>query len=316
MFLQEHEIANFPVAHLSVSAIRQYMSDRQMFFRRYIRLEFDETKGPALIEGSLYHFVLEQYWKSVKEGNPTFFRNDILEEKIEYIKKDDEKGLIDWGSTGSLEKSLDIVKNSLEFYYQALAAGDVPFTEVVDVECKFLTDFEDLEGNPMPIPLKGFTDLIVKNGEDLVIRDHKLVSFITPQDEPNPGFEIQAGIYWFLIRKNYGLNPARMFFDQMKKTKNRDGSPQLVPYCVEFTPLLLEKCLELYRRICCELAGRPLIDENGIARFIPNPFSMFGGEDSWNDFSEEVEQKKQWNLSEFRKNKYDLAGVEAVELDL
>lgn len=311
--LELHEIENFPVSHLSVSSIRQYMTDRQMFFRRYIRLEFDDKKNPALIEGSLFHLMLESYWNSIKQGKPGAIENGVWENGIARINSDDAKGLIDWGKTGSLPKSLETVEKALDFYFAEV--NKIAYTKVLDVETKFLTDFEDLDGKPMPIALKGFTDLIVMENDDLIIRDHKLVSVVTSQEEINPFFEIAAGFYWFLVRKTYGLNPKKMVFDQVKKSKNRDGSPQLVPYTVEYTPLLIQKCLELYRRIIFELAGRPLI-KDGVACFIPNPFGSFGNEETWKDFSDEVEQGKVWNLQEFRKNKYDLANVQALELDL
>lgn len=72
----------------------------------------------------------------------------------------------------------------------------------------------------MPIPLKGFLDLIVKEEEDFIIEDHKLVGKITPQEKPCPAYEIQACEYWFLTRKVLGINPKRMVFRQTKKSKN------------------------------------------------------------------------------------------------
>jgi hypothetical protein len=48
-----------------------------------------------------------------------------------------------------------------------------------------------------------------------------VVSTITEQDKPSPTFEIEAATCWFLTRSVLGVNPRRMIFRQIKKTKNK-----------------------------------------------------------------------------------------------
>jgi hypothetical protein len=54
--------------------------------------------------------------------------------------------------------------------------------------------------------------------------------------------------------------------DQMVEEGERLGiielPPQVVPYVVEFTPAMLERFLELYRRIVKELSGQSLINDD------------------------------------------------------
>ena len=141
---------------------------------------------------------------------------------------------------------------------------------------------------------------------------------VKEQEELAPAFEMQAAVYWFLIRKEFGVNPKKMIFDQIKKTKCRDGSPQIVPYVVEYTPKLLLRFLEIYCRVVRELAGQPLIDEEtGIVQFLPNPFAMFGWEESWQDFCEEVDTERKWTVGEIKliqQNRYSDKGVEALDI--
>ena len=59
--LTPQQIEHFPVAHLSPSAIRQYLGDRQGFFKRYIRLVFDEKRSPAAVEGTCAHAIVADY---------------------------------------------------------------------------------------------------------------------------------------------------------------------------------------------------------------------------------------------------------------
>lgn len=447
--LTADQIANFPVAHFSTSAIRSYLTDRQGFFRRYVRLEFDSKSGAAMIEGNLFHAVLEDFWEAKKEGyDEDLF--ELLEKAIQQFDVDQKWEEVDFGANGSKEKSIDTVKQALKFYQAELPQ----FEGIYGTELKFFSDFEDLEGNPMPVPLKGFCDLIVKEGEDFVIEDHKLVSKITKQDEVCPAYEIQAAAYWFLTRKEFGINPKRMVFRQTKKTKNtfegtieelealfeekglefwevseksqlikiakanglstvtipavtkelsdlpvaeikqiltdkgiefkksgkkdelvaaasdagiinvdipakevaiedlktkeikvvlmeaqvpfetvskkaqmvefgvKEGAivldPQVVPYVVEYTSHVLERFLELYRRIVKELSGQPLIDEaTGVVQFLPNPYAQFGWEESWADFCFEVAEGKCWTLSELLPKKANRFADEKIEaLDL
>lgn len=311
--LSPSQIANFPVPYLSVSAIRTYLSDRQSFFRRYVRLEFDEKESPALLEGKAAHHVIEQYWRSKQEETDFDWEKEI-ERGIDLINQSDIEGRVDWGKTGSFEKSSKTVYQAIQFYRENLPK----YKDIVTVEKKYVSDFEDLDDKPMPIALKGFCDLIVKENEDYIIVDHKLVTVVKNQDEVVPAYELQAAAYWFLTRKEYGVNPKRMVFDQIKKTKSRNGDPQIVPYIVEFTPQLLQRFLEIYSRVLKELSGQPLIDENtGIAQFLPNPFAAFGWEESWQDFCEEVETKKLWTIDEIkmiRANRYSDKGVEALDI--
>ncbi len=311
--LTKSQQANFAVRHLSMSAIRTYLTDRQSFFRRYVRLEFEEKESPALLEGKGLHSVLEGYWTAKKEKKD-FDWDSAVDEQERIIAAKDREGRIDWGKSGNLEKSQKNLRQAAGFYQES----PPDYKEIISVEDEFLSDFEDLDGNVMPIPLKGFCDLIIKDGTDYVIVDHKTVALVKQQDEPAPAFELQAAAYWFLIRKEYGLNPKRMIFDQIKKTKNRDGSPQITPYVVEYTPDILLRFLEIYTRMIRELAGTPLFDEEtGVMQFLPNPFAMFGWEESWQDFCEEVQSGKEWNMSEIKviqENRYSTKGVEALDI--
>jgi RecB family exonuclease len=312
-FLKPSHIANIPIPYLSVSAMRAYLSDRQSFFRRYVRLEFDEKASPALVEGKALHSIIEAYWKTKQEGGE-FNWDEEIKKGVEIINQADITGEIDWGKTGSFDKSSKTVFQAANFYKE----NPPEYGDIVAVEKKYISDFEDLDDDTMPIPLKGFCDLIVKEKGNYIIIDHKLVTMVKNQDEIVPVYELQAAAYWFLTRKEYGVNPKKMIFDQIKKTKSRNGDPQIVPYVIEYTPAILNRFLEIYRRILKELSGQPLIDENtGIAQFLPNPFAVFGWEESWEDFCEEVESGKQWTVDELkviRENRYSDKGVEALDL--
>lgn len=285
------QIEQFPVVHLSFSAIRCYMSDRQLFFKRYIRKEFEDFSSPSMLEGKAYHRALEALW-SIQGGYASTdeqwnHANNIAHQTIVELS---ESSGVDFGKTGSVEKSLKIVSQALEFY-----RADCPTYNPIAIEKKVTAECWDLDGELLPIPLKVVYDLVsVNEAKEVEIIDHKLVSVYHSVEEGSAAFELQAGASFFTAWHHFGAQPKRMIFDQVKKSKNSDGSPQRKPYIIEFFDTAgrphpcLARFIEVYRRVVMELAGLPLIDENGAMRFIPNPFDMLGGEESWKDFCNEL----------------------------
>ena len=312
------QIANFPVSHLSFSAIRCYMADRQLFFKRYIRLEFEDFTSPSMLEGKAYHKALESIWNHVKQGGVVddqywHFVNNIA---LETIVIASEKGYVDFGKTGSVDKSIKTVEQALRFY-----RAEFPQYYPLHVEAKVTTDCCDLNAEMLPVPLKIVYDLVGVYDNGLQIVDHKLVTTYHEESEGSAAFELQAGASFFTAWAKFGQKPARMIFDQVKKSKNSDGSPQRKPYIIEFFdgnraphPCLL-RFLEIYRRVVMELGGLPLVDEAGTMRFIPNPFDMLGGDESWNDFCKEVEGGSPVTAEQIQALKLKSDEVEALLID-
>lgn len=154
-------------------------------------------------------------------------------------------------------------------------------------------------------------------GDALIIEDWKTVTYFTDPSEVF-AYELQASAFWLQVRMKYGENPKKAKFYEIKKSANRDGGSQINVIEIDFTPQMIERFLELYRRICFELAGLPLIDEeSGVVRFLPNPFAQFGAKESWQDFCDEVDNGKVWLLSEIvptRENKLASENFEALDL--
>lgn len=151
----------------------------------------------------------------------------------------------------------------------------------------------------------------------IIIEDWKTVSYFTDAGK-TMGYELQAAAFWLQVRMQYGENPERARFYEIKKSKNRDGGSQINIIEIVYTPEMIERFLELYRRICYRLAGLPPIDmESGVVRFLPNPFAAFGAEESWADFCEEVDTGKVWTLDNIKPSKENALAMEKYEaLDL
>lgn len=307
--LTPEQIANFPVAHLSPSAIRCYLNDRQMFFRQYVRYEFDNTSSPSLIEGSAVHYALENYYTDIKDNNGvTKSPEAYVQIAIDKLAELADTEQVEWGKTGTLDDSKRKVTTCLDGYFNEISP-----LKPLAVEQKIVASFTEL-----PIPIKAVSDLVCEEDADIVIIDHKTVSSFSDINAPiNPNYIIQAVCNFWTVWFEYNRKPARMYFDEIKKSKNRDGSPQVQRVVVEFTDDIVIVVKAIYDRIIRELSGLPLIDENGIMNFLPNPSAQYGVLDSWNDFCSEVLNMSTFTLDsvkELRNNKPDEMNIEAVDI--
>lgn len=218
-----------PIKHLSYSAIRCYLSSENLFFKKYVRLEFDEKGKPAMIVGNAAHEVFEQiYQDKLQHGNfspnlegyttlaqGVFTR--ILNEHREKAKQRlgiteidpekeaetlaaIEKEAIEWGKTITEEKCREqlasAIKNKLEH---------LDDTETISTEIMETVQFTDLEGNLMPLPLKGIIDRIERRtlapgSTEEGLRDYKVVAKFSNPEERNPGYELQAAAFYFIFQ--------------------------------------------------------------------------------------------------------------------
>lgn len=316
--LRPEQVESFPVAHLSFSAIRTYLTDRQSFFKRYIRLEFDFKTSASMLEGSVYHKALESLWNQRKAGGELdekfwSFLNDVAHREIIQAA---ESGKIEFGKTGSPDKSLKIVEQALKFY-----RAEMPEYFPTHIEARVTVQCADLNGEVLPVPIKAVYDLLSEREDEIDIVDHKLVTTFGDDDDGSPAFELQAAACFFTAWAQFGKKPARMIFDQVKKSKNMDKSPQRRPFILDFFDLngnphpCLPRFLEIYRRIVMELSGFPIVDENGLPRFLPNPFDQLGGRESWQDFCKEVEGGEPLTKEQIAVLKSKTADIEAALLD-
>lgn len=55
-----------PVRHLSYSAIRSFLQSENLFFKKYVRCEFDEIGQPSMMVGKAAHETTEKFWQDKK----------------------------------------------------------------------------------------------------------------------------------------------------------------------------------------------------------------------------------------------------------
>lgn len=196
------------VDHLSYSAIISFLRNQVEFHKRYVAGIWDNAKSPAAIVGTAFHKALEEYYKgadiqaSVSAG---------LEE-INFTSDYE----IDYGKTGSREKMIKDYTTLINKYFEEAPS----YHKIIDIEVKLR---ESVAGVPMVAKI----DMVDEdeNG-NAWLDDHKTVGAYSPEEEENYKYLLQGYIYLVVAEKHYGREFAGVRFGEIKRSINRDGSPQ------------------------------------------------------------------------------------------
>jgi len=258
-----------PIEHISYSALKCFCNNQQDFFKRYILRIYDEKVSPSMIVGKGAHKALDTYYKS---GD---FEKGVEAGMSEIDRTPDQK--IDFGKTRSREQMMKEYHQVLQFYRQE----EPVFGKILATEDETVTD-QGIDGL-LPLPIKVITDVISEKEGKLVISDYKFVGQLVDPNEEEPDFIMQAMFNYIGVKAKYKREPDRMDFIQIKKTQNRDGSPQVVPYTIEFAkhPEYQLYFTRLYSDVLVTLA-------NPNHRYLPNFSDMLNGKGSWNDYTKEI----------------------------
>jgi len=276
-----------PVRHLSYSAIRSFLQSENLFFKRYVRLEFDNKEKPSMLVGKAAHETTEKFWQDIlnapatikqcedqlgdgtdsglteqipdlarSENHADFYAQhaqrvltrmlqeargkaaerlgykltpastgeDSTPETVwtdkngELVNDTDaaaaiEKEAIEWSKSVNEEKAREHLDIAVRNYVRNADTSTTISTEVMET-----VEFSDLDGDIMPLPLKGIIDRIERHpehGEGL--RDYKFVAGFSNPDERNAGYELQAAAFYFVYQGIRGKAPEYAMFEEVLK---------------------------------------------------------------------------------------------------
>jgi len=196
------------VDHLSYSAIVTFLNNQVEFQKRYIAKIYDNPKTPSLVVGTSFHKAMETFYD--KDGGNVQAAIEAGLEEMSYVSDSE----IDFGKTGSREKMVQDYTRLVNKYFEEAPHYD----EVVDVEKR-------LEASVANVPMVGVIDMVVRDNS-LRLIDYKTVTAYSPDDEESYKYLMQAYIYLVLAEAEYNQEVTEVVFKEIKKTINRDGSPQ------------------------------------------------------------------------------------------
>lgn len=153
----------------------------------------------------------------------------------------------------------------MSYIPESVLACEDMLKESIDVEWRG-------EKITLPVPLKGRIDRIQRTDGKLRIVDYKTCYNYANPDKIDGAKIIQAVVYYFLAYAKYGEEPYSVTFDEIKYTKNSDGSPQVRSYELVFSEN--EQFFDFFFRFY-EDVTRAL---NGEQVYVPNVNALYDNE--------------------------------------
>lgn len=265
--------------HLSYSAVTKYLTNPYEFYRVYLQRKYRDDTSPAAAVGKAMHKAIELFYKGADVGR-------ALEEGEKELER--QAASIRFGETQSMEDCLAEYRSLCTIYFNSPVFNP---ERVVSVEEQIVAQVEGVK-----VKLKAITDLLgrAENG-DLIIFDWKKVSkYTNPEiiigygldgeaikEEMIPAkYLIQAYFNYQTIKSRYREEPKSMVFVEIKATKNRDGSPQIRQYHIDFTSADVQRDFSRITRLINHIAE----DVETRERWMPNPDDMYLGDIVWREW--------------------------------
>jgi hypothetical protein len=163
----------------------------------------------------------------------------------------------------------------------------------------------------LPIGLKGYVDLVTQEAEGIVITDYKVTAAFSDEEKIDGNKIIQAVQYYFLAYAEFGKPPYAMRFQEIKRSKNRDLSPQVKQYdfIYQDNRLLFDLYFRLYGDVTKALSGEMV--------YVPNFNALFDNEvamiayihrlDEPEELAAQMKLERVENITELLRNKINAA---------
>lgn len=248
------------VDRLSYSAVRSFLTSPYKFYKFYVNRE-KSAYSLTMAVGSAWHHGLENYFKGDKE---------YIKKAVEYLY--DKQDLVKEDTPSNKHEKLekDFIKSVEELVrnlktYQELKREWEP--EMIERKINVL---EPIKGG---IGITGRLDVITKDPWPV---DHKYVSRFSSSKE---GYYVQAWFYYYLVKEAMGEYPKYFIVSEFKRSKNRDGSPQLRDIPIEYKSDWIQKIDQWYLDVCEQILNQ--------RKFMPNPFQAYGAND-WTEYLNET----------------------------
>lgn len=256
----------YPIAHWSHSSLMAFLRNPLAWYKRYVEKIYDTPASPSGVIGRAAHVALQHFYGGIdKEG--------AIALGLEYLRKvPDEE--IDLKLAGRGERKKKRAQMEAE-YLQAIGfyLEKPPKHDVVGVEVSGLARVPGV-----PLPIKAISDLVVgskKYKGSLDVVDHKFVESFSKQKGDKTLFVMQALFNYYTVSQMYGKPVRRFIIQECRKRKNKDGSPQMRRYVIEYADCEADFAVfqRLLKDATREIARRRV--------YLPNPSDLFEGEHSF-----------------------------------
>lgn len=259
--------SKYPIEHWSHSSLVAFLRNPLAWYKRYVEKIYDVPSNPASIVGRAGHKGLEHFYSGAE-------KEAAIRLGLDYLRAVPDLD-INFGKAKSRRAQKARRADMEREYLQAIGfyLAKPPRHKVVGVEVRGTVAVEGL-----PLPLKAVSDLIVESRAErgaVDVVDHKFVETFSKGGGQKSLFVMQALFNYYTARELTGRPVRRFLVYECKKRANKDGSPQLRRYALDYAVLGTEFALfhRLINDASMEIA-RPRL-------WLPNPSDMFEGEHSF-----------------------------------
>lgn len=247
-----------------------------LFKIQYVNRDIFETaQNISGVIGKAFHQAMEVYYGGSDTLIPTNEAEAIeygLKAGMSFLEGYDD-GFIKWSKdVPNKQKAYDLLAFAFNAYVQenpyrpdTLLGVEEQIKESIDIEWRG-------ERLTMPVPLKGYLDKIVREDGRIKVVDYKTCRAFANPEKIDGGKMLQAVEYFLLAYAKYGEEPYSITFEEVKLTKNSDGTSQVRRYEVVFAenPLYFDFFFRFYEDVTKAL--------NGEAVFVPNVNALYDNE--------------------------------------
>lgn len=310
---EQKGVDNFPLDHYSYSSFVKFSTNPIMFKVNYMNGDRIENKRSASsVLGNAFHTAMSAYYEAIEivKDDPIC---EGLEAGMEFIDEYNDN-FIEWSTTISTKQKMqDLFAHAYRSYLESKENENVTV-----VSCEELIEglvSVEWKGNQvqLPVPLKGYVDKIVRTPDGrLKIVDYKTTQKFSDLEKIDGSKILQAIQYYFLVYHRYEKPPYSIVFEEVKITKNRDGSPQLRQYEIVYEEN--DQFFDFYFRFYQDVTDAI----NGKSVFVPNIHSFFDNEvamiayihrlDEEEDQANQMKKLKVDNITDLLRKKIENAG--------
>lgn len=238
--------------------------------------QYDTAINASFILGKAFHYAMEVY-NGGSDEHAIMNESDAikagLSAGVQYIEEYND-GFINYTSTiPTKQKMIEKFVFMFNSYVQEMPYGK---EEILETEGQFIEEVDvEWRGQRLhlPIPLKGYTDKIVRDDQGrVVIVDYKTTGQFSNPEKIDGKKLIQAVQYYFGVYAKLGEQPYKMVFEEVKHTKNAKGGAQVKQYEYVYgeNELMFDFYLRFYDDVTRGLMGEQV--------YVPNLDAMYDNE--------------------------------------
>lgn len=235
----ENHLSQFLVNTWSYSSVSTFSRNPKCFEMEYI-YGYRSKSAPSSIAGNAYHEALAMYFSMLKNNEPLPDLVQMESIAFEYIESKDAR---DWKIQKTSPTIEEGIKNACKTasslivnFFQNISLYLEDLEEVIATENFYKNNFITVNGVDIPLPLSFKSDLVIKtkSGKNVII-DHKSKGQYTNEADIKLAVGKQAVTYVLGIEEALGIKIDEVWFIENKYSQNRDKSPQLVKFVLDFT---------------------------------------------------------------------------------